>query len=70
MGTDYLAHGLWDKYLAYELAQGDTLRVASVYQQVLGSPIRELDRYFNRCARLCSLACCSECCTGSRAATP
>ena len=48
VGTDYLSHGLWDKYLAYELAQNDTLRVAAVYQQVLSSPIRDLDRYFNR----------------------
>ena len=53
MGTDYLSHGLWDKYLAYELAQNDTLRVAAVYQQVLGTPIRELDRYCNRCAACC-----------------
>ena len=48
VGTDYLSHSLWDKYLAYEMAQTDTLRVAAVYQQVLASPIRDLDRYFNR----------------------
>ncbi len=45
VGTDYLAHGLWDKYLAYEGEQGNKLHVASLYSRVLGLPVRDLDRY-------------------------
>ena len=48
VGTDYLAHGLWDKYISLELAQSDTAKVVQLYERILASPIRELDRFHTR----------------------
>jgi len=47
-GTDFLAHALWDKALNFELAAGAPLRAAALYTRVLGVPLRDLDRYWNR----------------------
>jgi hypothetical protein len=47
---DYAAHGLWDKYLAFLTGQNDTLKAAQTYRRILGQPLKELDRYYERCA--------------------
>lgn len=49
VGTDYLAHGLWDKYIKYETAQGAFANVTRLCLRILGSPLKEIDRYFERC---------------------
>lgn len=46
---DYLSHGLWDKYLTYELSQGAHMRVAQLYSRLLRMPIQRLDEYRTRC---------------------
>jgi pre-mRNA-processing factor 39 len=52
VGTDYNAHGLWDKYLGYEGYAGSSEHVAALYTRLLACPIKELDRYYHRCAAL------------------
>ena len=52
VGSDYLAHGLWDKYVQYETSLGELPRVVALYMRTLAVPLRELelDRYFSRLA--------------------
>ncbi|KAK9805742.1 hypothetical protein WJX73_004772 [Symbiochloris irregularis] len=45
VGTDFLSHSLWDKYISFELSKNETGRVAQLYQRLLATPIRDLDRY-------------------------
>ena len=45
---DYLSHGLWDKYLAYELSLGAHATVAQLYLRLLRMPIQRLDEYRTR----------------------
>ena len=49
VGTDYLAHILWDKYIKFEMAQHAFSNVTAVYLRALSCPLKELDRYFSRC---------------------
>lgn len=49
VGTDYLAHILWDKYLKFERDNGTPVHVVRLYLQILGSPLRDIDRYYTRC---------------------
>ena len=48
VGTDYLSHILWDKYIKYELQHGTPAHVTRLYLQILGSPLRDLNRYYTR----------------------
>ncbi|KAL3154174.1 hypothetical protein ABBQ32_013692 [Trebouxia sp. C0010 RCD-2024] len=48
VGMDYLSHGLWDKYLAYELGLGAHATVAQLYLRLLRMPIQRLDEYRTR----------------------
>ena len=48
VGTDYLAHGLWDKYLKFETEQGSMEVVAKLYRRIMDCPIKELDRFHTR----------------------
>ena len=49
VGTDYLAHILWDKYIKFEMAQQAFSNVTAVYLRALSCPLKELDRYISRC---------------------
>ncbi len=49
MGTDFLSHVLWDKYIKFEVEQGAFANVARIYLQILSGPLRELPRYHSRC---------------------
>ena len=49
---DYLSHGLWDKYLAYELSLGAHATVAQLYLRLLRMPIQRLDEYRTRSATM------------------
>lgn len=49
VGTDYLSHGLWDKYIKFESAQGAFSNVTGLYLRILGSPLKDIDRYYDRC---------------------
>lgn len=48
VGTDYLSHVLWDKYVKFEMDQGHPDHVTRLYVQILGSPLRDIDRYNSR----------------------
>lgn len=48
VGMDYLSHGLWDKYLTYELGLGAHAQVAQLYSRLLRMPIQRLDEYRTR----------------------
>ena len=52
VGSDYLAHILWDKYLKFEQQHGTPAHIMRLYLQILGSPLRDLDRYYARQATL------------------
>ncbi|XP_010262449.1 PREDICTED: pre-mRNA-processing factor 39-like isoform X2 [Nelumbo nucifera] len=47
VGTDYLSHSLWDKYIEYEYSQQEWSHLAMIYTRILENPIQQLDRYFN-----------------------
>ncbi|XP_010264873.1 PREDICTED: pre-mRNA-processing factor 39 isoform X2 [Nelumbo nucifera] len=47
VGTDYLSHSLWDKYIEYEYSQQEWSRLAMIYTRILENPNQQLDRYFN-----------------------
>ncbi|GBG85973.1 hypothetical protein CBR_g40786 [Chara braunii] len=46
VGTDYLAHLLWDKYLEFEYSQEEWGRVAQLYTRILLIPMQQIDRYY------------------------
>ncbi|KAK9137986.1 hypothetical protein Sjap_008580 [Stephania japonica] len=46
VGTDYLSHPLWDKYIEYEYSQQEWRRLAMIYTRILENPNQQLDRYF------------------------
>ncbi|KAK9866987.1 hypothetical protein WJX84_003162 [Apatococcus fuscideae] len=46
VGSDFLAHGIWDKYLRYESSHEALQNVANLYTRVLQNPIKELARYW------------------------
>lgn len=48
MGTDYLSHLLWDKYLEFEHMRSEWSRVAQIYTRILQVPLQQLDRYHAR----------------------
>ena len=48
VGTDYLSHPLWDKYIEYEELHAEWGCVAMIYARILEIPNRKLDEYFNR----------------------
>ncbi|CAN0897662.1 Pre-mRNA-processing factor 39-1 [Linum grandiflorum] len=48
VGTDYLSHPLWDKYMEYEEMHSEWPRVAAIYTRVLEIPNKRLDEYLNR----------------------
>jgi hypothetical protein len=48
VGTDYLSHLLWDKYLEFEHVRSEWSRVAQIYTQILQIPLQQLDRYLAR----------------------
>ena len=50
-GTDYLGHGLWDKYIQYEEELGMRTAVCALYCRAIACPLKELDKYFNGCVR-------------------
>eukprot|EP00246_Nothoceros_aenigmaticus_P007867 TRINITY_DN2206_c0_g2_i2.p1 TRINITY_DN2206_c0_g2~~TRINITY_DN2206_c0_g2_i2.p1 ORF type:complete len:724 (+),score=173.25 TRINITY_DN2206_c0_g2_i2:90-2261(+) len=45
VGTDYLSHLLWDKYIDFEYSQEEFSRLALIYSRVLQIPLQQLDRY-------------------------
>ncbi|GMH25917.1 hypothetical protein Nepgr_027760 [Nepenthes gracilis] len=47
VGTDYLSHPLWDKYIEYEYTQQEWGRLAMIYTRILENPNQQLDRYYN-----------------------
>ena len=48
VGTDYLSHPLWDKYIEYEELHAEWGCVAMIYARILEIPNRKLDEYFKR----------------------
>ncbi|KAG0572900.1 hypothetical protein KC19_VG133400 [Ceratodon purpureus] len=45
VGTDYLSHLLWDKYIEFEYSQQEWSRLAQIYTRILQIPLQHLDRY-------------------------
>lgn len=48
MGLDFLAHPFWDKYLEYEDRQDATDRVFAILQRIVGIPMHQYARYYER----------------------
>ncbi|EFJ14366.1 hypothetical protein SELMODRAFT_120899 [Selaginella moellendorffii] len=46
VGTDYLSHILWDKFIDYALARQDYSLLMQVRTRILEVPLQQLDRYF------------------------
>lgn len=49
VASDWNAHTLWDKYLAWEAGNGSSQAVAALHRRVLSCPIKELDRLYAGC---------------------
>eukprot|EP01018_Ginkgo_biloba_P009357 Gb_37984 [translate_table: standard] len=47
VGTDYLSHLLWDKYIEFEYSQQEWSRLAHIYTRILQIPVKHLDHYYN-----------------------
>ena len=45
VGTDFLSHTLWDKFIDFEGSHGSPASVAALYTRVLACPIKELEKY-------------------------
>lgn len=48
VGTDYLSHLLWDKFIEFEYSQLEWSRLAQIYTRILQIPLQHLDRYHTR----------------------
>lgn len=48
VGTDYLSHLLWDKYIEFEYSQQEWSRLAQIYTRIVQIPLQHLDRYNTR----------------------
>ena len=48
VGSDFLSHNLWDKYIAYEHGQQATVNISHLYVRIMGMPIQQLDRFYQR----------------------
>ncbi|GAB2234469.1 hypothetical protein Drorol1_Dr00003723 [Drosera rotundifolia] len=68
VGTDYLSHTLWDKYIEYEYTQQEWSRLAMIYTRILESPIQQLDRYYSSFNELAASRILSELMTQDEAA--
>lgn len=42
---DYLGHGVFDKYLAYEVSHGTPLHVANLYSRIMAAPLKDIERF-------------------------
>ncbi|CAK9216808.1 unnamed protein product [Sphagnum troendelagicum] len=47
VGTDYLSHLLWDKYIDFEYSQQEWSRLSQIYTRILQIPLNQLDRYYH-----------------------
>lgn len=48
VGTDYLSHPIWLKYLEYEENRREWGRVAALYTRLLKTPLQQLDNFYHR----------------------
>lgn len=48
VGTDYLSHLLWDKYLEFEHYRSEWSRIAQIYTRILQIPLSYSDKYLAR----------------------
>ncbi|XP_024519001.1 pre-mRNA-processing factor 39 isoform X1 [Selaginella moellendorffii] len=47
VGTDYLAHQLWDKYIDFEYSHSNWVGITQLYTRILQIALQALDRYFS-----------------------
>lgn len=48
VGTDYLSHIIWDKYLLFEMEHGNYKGMAEIFQRLMKHPIRDLEKYYKQ----------------------
>ncbi len=46
VGTDYLSHAVWEKYLGFEEEQGNKAGMVALYTRAVAAPLRDLDKYY------------------------
>ncbi|KAL2623375.1 hypothetical protein R1flu_003580 [Riccia fluitans] len=68
VGTDYLSHLLWDKYIDFEYSQQEWSRLAAIYTRIMQIPLHQLDRYYNSFKQIASSRPISELRTAEEAA--
>ncbi|CAM6096792.1 unnamed protein product [Calypogeia fissa] len=54
VGSDYLSHLLWDKYIDFEYSQQEWSKLAQIYTRILQIPLHQLDRYYNSFKQIAS----------------
>ncbi|BBN13071.1 pre-mRNA-processing factor 39 [Marchantia polymorpha subsp. ruderalis] len=54
VGTDYLSHLLWDKYIDFEYTQQEWSRLAQLYTRIVQISLHQLDRYYNSFKQIAS----------------
>uniref|UniRef100_A0A6B2L0A9 Uncharacterized protein n=1 Tax=Arcella intermedia TaxID=1963864 RepID=A0A6B2L0A9_9EUKA len=48
VGTDYVAHPLWDKYLGFEMAKSNWKRAYAIFLRILHIPLEHISSYWER----------------------
>lgn len=48
IGTDFAAHTFWDKYIEYEISQGEFPRATAIYHRILQIPLDQLPQYHEK----------------------
>ncbi|MCO5600784.1 hypothetical protein L7F22_054899 [Adiantum nelumboides] len=47
VGSDYMSHILWDKYLEYEVGLNEINKISQLYTRIIQLPIQKLDQYYH-----------------------
>ncbi|KAH7440208.1 hypothetical protein KP509_04G096600 [Ceratopteris richardii] len=47
VGSDYMSHILWDKYLEFEVGLNEINRISQLYTRIIQLPIQKLDHYYH-----------------------
>ncbi|KAI5071002.1 hypothetical protein GOP47_0013253 [Adiantum capillus-veneris] len=47
VGSDYMSHILWDKYLEFEVGLNEINKISQLYTRIIQLPIQKLDHYYH-----------------------
>lgn len=60
VGSDYMSHILWDKYLEFEVDLNEINKISQLYTRIIQLPIQKLDQYYHSYKQFIALHTLSE----------